>query len=195
MVLETTDAQARVNAFDLPSDMCPSNYPGMRLRNSPRGAPNFSTDAQASALDRNSIPGRNTYVSSTPPDQSVGETSHATFENSPARPVPAPFIGNNGSLVQGLVAGYGLIPSLTRPVPNDPTKPCVCTSQWWFAWCPRALEHFRYIRLYSSWFIHYPCCCGWALSMPQLPRWCPKVASHFLDWVSHDHPIDTRSVG
>jgi len=193
-----TDAQARVNAFCQPSDVCPSNDPGLRLRNAPRIAPNFSPDTQASALVHCNIPGRNTYASSTLPDPRIGEVNHATFETSPARPVPASLIENNGSLVQCLAAGYGLAPFLTGPIPNitnDPTKPCVCTSEWWFAWCPRPLEHLSLEILYSSWFIHYPCYCGWALSMPRFSRWCPKVASHFLDWVSHDRLMSTRGVG
>lgn len=76
-----------------------------------------------------------------------------------------------------------------------PAIPCVCTSMLWFPWCPRGLEHFSLAILYSPWFTHPPCYCGWTLSMPHLQRWCPKVASHFLDWVSRDHPMATRGVG
>jgi len=185
-----TDAQARVNAFYQTPDVCPSNDPGLQRQNSLGNAPNFST---ATALLRCSMQGQNTCVSSALSYQRIGEANRATFEDSPARLVPAPLIENSGSLVQGLLAGYGLVPSLTVPIPNDPAMPCVCTNKWLFPWCPRAMEHYTY--LYSTWFTYHPCLCGWALSTPQLPRCCPKAASHLLDWVSHDHAMYSRSVG
>lgn len=180
------DAQARINTFYQTPDVCPWNDPGLQLQNSLGNAPNFSTGAQATALLRRSIPRPNTCDSGALSDQTTGETNRATFEDSPARPVPAPLIENSGSLIQGLFAGYDIAPSHTVPIPNDSVKPCVCTSKWWVAWCPRAMEHYT---LYSPRFIHHPCVCGWALSTPQLPRCCPKAASHLLDWVSHDHTM------
>ena len=176
-----TDAHARVNTSRRTPDVCPSNHPGLQLQNTP----NISTGAQASAQVHCSIPGQTTYVPSTIYDQRISETNSTTYENSSTRPVAAPLIENGGSPVQGLPGRYDLVHSLTGPIPNSSAKPCVCTSKWWFAWCPQALEHYTFV--YSPWHIHHPCLCGWALSTPQLPRCCPKVGSHLLDWVSHDH--------
>ena len=188
-----TDVQPRANAFRQTPDVCPSHDLSLRLRNAPKT--NSSPGAQASALVSWGIPGHNTYVFCTLPDQSIGEANHAAFENAPARPVPALLIENKSSLVQGPVAGDIRIPSLTGCIPNDPANPCVCTGAWWFPWCPRSPEHVRLAILYSSWFTRPPCYCGWTLSMPQLQRSCPKVASHFLDWVSRNHPMATWGVG
>ena len=187
-----TDAQARIATFYQTPDVCPWNDPGLQLQHSLGNAGNFSTGAQATALLRCSIQSQNTCISSALSDQGIDETNRATFEDSPARPVPAPLIENSGSLVQGLLTGHDLVPSFTVPILNDSAKPCVCTSKWWFAWCPRAMEHYT---LYSPGFTNHPCLCGWTLSTPQLPRCCPKAASHLLDWVSHDHVIYSRSVG
>lgn len=185
-------AQARVNTFRQTPDVCSSNRPGSQLQNTPGNAPNISPGAQVSAQVLCSIPGQNTYVSSTISEQSIGETNSATFDDSPTRPVSAPLIENSGSPVQALPARYGIVQSLTVPTPNGNAKHCVCTNKWWFAWCPRALEHCAFV--YYPWPIHHPCVCGWALSTPQLPRCCPKVANHLLDWVSYDHTMYSRIV-
>jgi hypothetical protein len=171
-----TDAQGHPNTLCQIPDVSPSN--DLRLR--PRSAPNFSTSVQASAPVRRNTPGQDTYVVSTLPNQRIGGTTRVTRSNSPVRPLPASLIESNGPLVQGLVDGYSPIPPLAGPIPDYSAQSCVCTSTHWSAWCPRVWEH---VKLYSS---LGPCFCGWAQSMPQLPRCCPKAASHFLDWVSSD---------
>lgn len=113
--------------------------------------------------------------------------SHQSARNNYAQmssPLPEPPIEDNDSPLQGLVPGYRLIRPLNGPVSNsDCAKPCVCTIKLWCAWCPRAQEHYNSTVLHSSRFIHYPCRCGWTLSMGDIPKWCPKAASHLLDWV------------
>ena len=156
------------------------------------GAPSFGTPAQAQASSapvRYSTPGQNTCVVSTLPEHGIGGITRSTVENSPASPIFASPNENIGPLVQCLVDGDP-ISSLTGP-----DFACVCTNKLWIAWCPRAKEHYSTAILYSSWLTHYPCLCGWTLSMPQLPWCCPKAASHFLDWVSHYCSMYTRDVG
>ena len=172
------------------SSSYPSNDPDLR----PRSAP--SLDAHAPAPVHGTVPGQSAYVGGSPgtlPGQSISATSQCEppdlIRLAQVSPGPAPLIGDNGSLLQDLITGYSLIPPLPGPIPNDSAERCVCTKRQWRPWCARAAEHYNLAILYSSRVINHPCSCGWALPMSQIPRWCPKAASHLLDWVSHDLPM------
>ena len=156
----------------------PSNDPRLR----PQNAPNLSTDAHAPVPVHDSA-----YDGGAASTQWTGEATQCDPRDfihlAPASPVSAQPIGNNGSPVQVPVTGS---------LPDGSEKRCVCTSTSWFPRCPRAQGHYHSTTSNPS---QYPSYCGWALSKAQLPKCCPKAASHFLDWVSHDRPMRTEDVG
>ena len=162
------------------STLRPSNDPPLR----PQNARKLSTDAHAPVPVHGSASRQNAYDGGSDSTQWTGEATQCDprelIHLAPVSPASVQPIGNNGPPVQVPVIGL---------LPDGSATFCVCTSKFWVAWCPRAEEHHD---INPS---QYPCRCGWVLSKAQIPKWCPKAASHLLDWVSHDRPMHTENVG
>lgn len=173
-----------------PSSVYTSIDPHLR----PSSPPNLRPDAHAPAPVGDSSLGQNAYISN-----SAGVATQCEPRDLirfvQASPVPLLHIGDTGSLVQDLITVCDLISRFDSPVSNHFAKSCVCSTKYWLLWCPRVAEHYNSAILYSSWVINYPCICEWKFPMAQLPRWCPKAASHLLDRVSHYLLTYTTDIG